>query len=62
VRALSILGLEEGAEKETIRMAYMHLAKVHHPDKYEHLGDQARTTANHIFTRINLAYEYLTKS
>jgi len=59
-RALAILGLEGGASTQDIKEAYRHLAKVHHPDRYQRLGPEAVQTATETFQRINAAYDYLT--
>lgn len=60
LRALAILGLEEGASIDEVKRAYRHLAKVHHPDRFESLGPDAVKVANATFARIQLAYDYLT--
>lgn len=59
VRALALLGLEEGAGEEEIRGAYRRLARVHHPDRFQPLGDEAVKMASVTFRRIREAYEVL---
>lgn len=53
------LGLEHGASKEEIKNAYRRLAKVHHPDRFHSLGDEAVEAAHVTFTRIQNAYNHL---
>lgn len=55
------LGLETGASIEEIKSAYKRLAKVHHPDRFESLGNEAVEVANVTFQRIQEAYDYLRK-
>lgn len=55
------LGLEPGASQEEIKVAYRRLAKVHHPDRFESLGKEAVEAAHVTFTRIQHAYDYLSK-
>lgn len=59
--ALAALGLESGASKEEIKTAYRRLAKIHHPDRYHSLGEEAVAAANITFTRIQKAYEHLAR-
>lgn len=61
IRALATLGLEEGATMADIKLAYRRLTKIHHPDRFTTLGEEAIRVANSTFARINDAYEYLTK-
>lgn len=55
------LGLEPGASSEEIKSAYRRLAKVHHPDRFQSLGDEAVEAAHVTFTRIQDAYDNLKK-
>lgn len=56
---IAVLGLDEGASREKIREAYVRLAKIYHPDRFqsvdlpEEIVDYLETMAR----RINLAYE-----
>lgn len=59
LHALGILGLDEDATQEDIRKAYLRLVKVHHPDKYQHLGEEDFREAEKAFALIQQAYEYL---
>lgn len=59
---LGLLGLDEGATIEEIRRAYMRLAQIHHPDKYQVLGQEAMREAEASFSRIKAAYERLTNA
>jgi DnaJ-domain-containing protein 1 len=59
IRALAILGLEEGASREDVTAAYRRLAKVHHPDRFSALGAEAEKAATITFQRIKAAYELL---
>jgi len=58
---LQILGLDEGADRETIRAAYHRLLKVYHPDRYagvelpKEVADYLSATAR----RINIAHAAL---
>lgn len=60
IKALSILGLDEEASITEIKNAFKRLAKIHHPDRFVSLGDEAVQAATHTFKRILSAYEYLT--
>lgn len=59
LHALGILGLDEDATQDDIRKAYLRLVKVHHPDKYQHLGEEDFKEAEKAFALIQQAYEYL---
>lgn len=59
-RAYAILGLDPGASKSEIKDAYRLLAKVHHPDRFERLDDEAVNAANERFRQIKDAYNHLT--
>jgi DnaJ-domain-containing protein 1 len=41
LRALFVLGLDEGATEEDVRTAYRRLSQVHHPDKFHALGAES---------------------
>ena len=59
---LGLLGLDEGATNEEIRKAFMRLVQVHHPDKFQALGEEAVREAEKSFIRIKAAYERLSKN
>ncbi len=58
---LAILGLEPGADMETIKKAYRKLSMQYHPDKVRHLGDEFRAIAEEKMKEINQAYDYFKK-
>lgn len=60
IKALAVLGLDEGASKKEIQSAFRRLSKVHHPDRFHSLGDEAVAAANISFRRIKEAYDFLT--
>ncbi|MFH7325069.1 DnaJ domain-containing protein [Desulfurivibrio sp. C05AmB] len=55
------LGLEPGADFETIKAAYRNLSKQYHPDKVNHLGEEFSRVAEEKMKDINEAYQYLKK-
>lgn len=57
----AVLGLEPGADMETIKKAYRTLSMKYHPDKVVHLGEEFRRVAEEKMKEINVAYEYLKK-
>jgi len=57
----AVLGLEPGADMETIKKAYRALSMKYHPDKVGHLGDEFRRVAEEKMKEINVAYEYFKK-
>ncbi|WP_243318723.1 J domain-containing protein [Geothrix paludis] len=59
IKALALLGLEEGATKEEIRRAFHRISKVHHPDHYAAHGIEATHEAELAFRRIREAYDFL---
>lgn len=59
LKALAVLGLDEGATQKEVKVAYLRMAQVHHPDKYAALDDEAVEAATKAFTRIQNAYDYL---
>ena len=54
---LSVLGLDDSASYETIRVAYRRLAAQCHPDRVR--GEQARRAAEQRLKQINEAYSWL---
>lgn len=59
-QAYAILGLDPGASRSEIKDAYRMLAKVHHPDRFEQVGEEAASAANERFRQIKEAYNHLT--
>ncbi|MBU1987003.1 MAG: DnaJ domain-containing protein, partial [Proteobacteria bacterium] len=57
----AVLGLEPGADMETIKKAYRTLSMKYHPDKVVHLGEEFRRVAEEKMKEINVAYEYFKK-
>lgn len=57
----AVLGLEPGADEETIKKAYRKLSMKYHPDKVRHLGEEFRAVAEEKMKEINAAYDYLKK-
>lgn len=62
LKDLAVLGLDEGASLGEIRDAYKRMSRVHHPDKFACLGEEAVRAAEVSFCRIQAAYERLVKS
>lgn len=58
-KALSILGLEEDDDESALRKKFRKMAHVHHPDKFQTMGDEAVEQAARVFARIREAYQYL---
>lgn len=57
----AVLGLEPGADMETVKKAYRKLSMQYHPDKVRHLGDEFRAVAEEKMKEINQAYDYFKK-
>ncbi len=57
----AILGLEPGADKDTIKKAYRKLSMKYHPDKVRHLGEEFRVIAEQKMKEINGAYDFFKK-
>jgi len=55
------LGLEKGADFETIKKAYRKLSMQYHPDKVAHLGEEFKGVAEEKMKNINAAYDYFKK-
>jgi len=60
-RCYRVLGLEPGADMETIKKAYRSLSMKYHPDKVGHLGEEFRKVAEEQMKEVNVAYAYLQK-
>jgi DnaJ like chaperone protein len=59
LRALAILGLDEGATKDEVKQAFRRMSQVHHPDRFAKLGEEAVAAATVSFRRIKQAYDFL---
>lgn len=57
----AVLGLQSGADFDTIKKAYRKLSMKYHPDKVRHLGDEFRGVAEEKMKEINAAYDYFKK-
>ena len=57
----AVLGLEPGADMETIKKAYRKLSMTYHPDKVRHLGGEFQKVAEEKMKEINAAYDYFKK-
>ena len=55
-----VLGVRETASDEEIRKAYLELVKKYHPDRFT--DESAKELANEKLTRINEAYDMLTRN
>ena len=58
-KALSILGLEDSDDEAALRKKFRKMAHVHHPDKFQTMGDEAVEQAARVFARIREAYQFL---
>ena len=54
----AVLGLEPGADMETIKKSYRQLSMKYHPDKVSHLGDEFKQVAEEKMKEINAAYDF----
>lgn len=57
----AVLGLEPGADMDTIKKAYRKLCMKYHPDKVRHLGEEFRAVAEEKMKEINVAYDFFKK-
>lgn len=57
-RYYATLGLENGADMNTIKKAYRQLSMKYHPDKVSHLGDEFKAVAEEKMKELNEAYEF----
>ncbi|TWU27545.1 DnaJ domain-containing protein [Bythopirellula polymerisocia] len=55
--AYATLGLEAGATIKEIQEAFRRLSKIHHPDRFHQLGEEAVAAATITYKRILTAYE-----
>ncbi len=56
-----VLGISRNATKKEIQKAYKEKAKLYHPDKVSHLGEELQKMANIKFLEIQKAYDLLMK-
>jgi DnaJ-domain-containing protein 1 len=59
ITAFRVLGLDDGANTDSVHKAYRHLAKVRHPDRFSPLGPAAVASAAEAFKRLHEAYAVL---
>jgi len=59
ITAFHVLGLDEGASRDSVHKAYRHLAMVRHPDRFSPLGPAAVASAAEAFKRLHEAYAVL---
>lgn len=60
-RYYAVLGLEAGADFDTIKKTYRKLSMQYHPDKVAHLGDEFKVVAEEKMKEINAAYDFFKK-
>lgn len=53
--------ITENASENEIKRAFRKLAKLHHPDKVAHLGEEYLKAANQKFKKVLEAYEVVKK-
>lgn len=58
----AILGLDQEASPESIKLAYRRLAREHHPDRVGHAGAEAMLQAQNRMADLNEAYAVLSDS
>lgn len=61
MNAYAILEIEASSTEQEIKKAYKTLAKIHHPDKVAHLGEDMQKVAAEKFKIILAAYELICK-
>jgi len=59
--AYKSLGLEKSATDAEVKKAYRKMAVLHHPDKYEQMGEEHQKAAKEKFQKIQEAYETIKK-
>lgn len=57
-RYYATLGLDNGADMNTIKKAYRQLSMKYHPDKVSHLGVEFKGVAEEKMKELNAAYEF----
>ena len=57
-RHYAVLGLDNGADMDTIKKAYRQLSMKYHPDKVSHLGDEFKGVAEEKMKELNGAYDF----
>ncbi|MGH7376159.1 MAG: DnaJ domain-containing protein [Candidatus Methylomirabilales bacterium] len=55
----AVLGLEPGASREEVKVAYRRLVAQYHPDKVTHLGKEFQDLAHRRLLQIQRAYQHL---
>ena len=60
-KAYKVLGVDKNTPFDLIKRAYHELAKKHHPDKLNYLGEVYRISANKKFQEIVNAYNIIKK-
>lgn len=58
-KAYEILELENSATADDLKRAYRKMAKLHHPDRVAHLGEDVQKSAKQKFQKISDAYELI---
>ena len=56
-----ILEIDKNCSNEDLKKAYRELAKKHHPDKVQNLGEEYTRAAKEKFSKIQAAYENIKK-
>ena len=56
-RSIKVLDLKGEVSKDTVKIAYKKLIKIHHPDFFTNEKNKAKVTEN--FKKIKKAYDYL---
>jgi DnaJ like chaperone protein len=59
--AYRALGIEKGVTDSEVKKAYRKMAVMHHPDKYEQMGEEHQKAAKEKFQKIQEAYETIKK-
>ncbi|TDQ21988.1 TerB family tellurite resistance protein [Tenacibaculum caenipelagi] len=59
--AYKMLEITKQASNDEIKKAYRRMAKKHHPDKLQNLGEEHKKGANEKFQKIQVAYEQIKK-
>ena len=60
-RAYIALGIEKTVTDSEVKKAYRKMAVLHHPDKYEQMGEEHQKAAKEKFQKIQEAYETIKK-